>query len=387
MTGSKAKKWGTIALVVVLILGTGGIIGFRTAVGIIKGKLAEALGPESEVADLKVGWFTVEMDGLRIKGHQGWPAADVLRVERVVIVPSLRSLLSDTIQIRSITVVRPYVSALRDRDGKLKVLPSLLKEPAPKRKPSSGPPGRAVEISRITVEDGAAELFDATVAQPPLKIRLEKIQGTVRNLLVPSLKGKSQFDLTAAVKGVRQDGRGSLAGWAEIASKESSVKTELRSVDLVAFQPYLSKAAEARIQRGALDLYLQSDVKNNHLQAPGKVVISDLEFAPATGALDTFMGVPRSAVVNSLKNKDNRIAVNFTIEGDINNPQFTLREALATRLASSMAEMLGVSLRGVAEGVGTLGRKSVETAGETVKGLGDALQGLFSGPKKKNNSG
>ncbi len=182
------------------------------------------------------------------------------------------------------------------------------------------------------------------------------------------------------MKGVRRDGRGSLTGWAEFASKDSSVKTELRSVDLVAFQPYLSKAAETRIQKGSLDL--ESELRNNHLLAPGKVVISDLEFAPATGALDTFMGVPRSAVVNFLKNKDNKIAMNFTIEGDINNPQFTLREAVATRWASSMAEMLGVSIRAVAEGVGTLGRKSVETAGEAVKGLGGALQGLFGAQKK-----
>ncbi len=95
------------------------------------------------------------------------------------------------------------------------------------------------------------------------------------------------------------------------------------------------------------------------------------------------MGVPRSAVVDFLKNKDNKIAVNFTIEGDINNPQFTLREALATRMTSSMAELLGVSIRGVAEDVGTLERKSVETAGEAAKGLGGALQELFGSQKKK----
>jgi len=383
MASSKAMKWGIVTLVVVLVLVAGGILGLRIAGGIIKGKVVEALGPETEIKDLKVGWYTVEMEGLRIKGRQGWPAADTLRVERVVIAPSLRSLLSDRIRIRSITVVRPYISAVRTPDGKLQVVPSLLPGPAPKGKAPAGPPAPRVAVSRLTVEDGTVELFDATVAQPPLKIRLEKIQGTVRNVMVPSLKGKSQFDLTAAVKGVHRDGRGSLAGWAEVASKDSSVKTELRSVDLVALQPYISTAAEARVQKGALDLDLQSEVRNNHLRAPGKVVISDLEFAPATGALDTFMGVPRSVVVNFLKNKDNKIAMNFIIEGDINNPQFTLREALTTRIASGMAELLGVSIRGVAEGVGTLGRKGVETAGEAVKGLGGALQGLFGGQKKK----
>jgi hypothetical protein len=52
-------------------------------------------------------------------------------------------------------------------------------------------------------------------------------------------------------------------------------------------------------------------------------------------------------------------------------------------MASGMAEILGLSIRGVAEGVGTLGRKGVETAGKAVKGLGGALQGLFGGQKKK----
>lgn len=320
MTSSKSRKWGIIALVVVLVLCAGGMIGFRTAVGIVKGQVVKTLGPESEIADLKVGWFTIEVDGLRVKDPQGWPAADTLRADRVVIVPSLRSLFSDAIRLLAITVVRPYVSALRDKDGKLEVLPSLRERPAPKGKAPSGPPARTVAISRLTIEDGAAEPFDSLVAQPPLKIRLEKIQGTVKNLMLPSLKDKSQFDLTAAVKSVRRDGRGSLTGWAEFASKDCSVKTELRSVDLLSFQPYLSKAAETRLQKGSLDLDLESEVRNNHLLAPGKVVISDLEFAPATGALDTFMGVPRSAVVNFLKNKDNKIAMNFTIEGDINNP-------------------------------------------------------------------
>jgi uncharacterized protein involved in outer membrane biogenesis len=66
-----------------------------------------------------VGWSSVDVGELRIKGPRGWPAADTLRAERVVIVPSLRSVLSRQIGIRSITVVRPYLSALRTKDGQL----------------------------------------------------------------------------------------------------------------------------------------------------------------------------------------------------------------------------------------------------------------------------
>lgn len=83
------------------------------------------------------------------------------------------------------------------------------------------------------------------------------------------------------------------------------------------------------------------------------------------------------------KNQDNKIAVNFVLEGDINNPQFSLNETLSTRLASSMAETLGVSLGGVATGVEAVGRKGVEAAGTAGKGVGGAVQRLFGDQKKR----
>jgi len=68
-----------------------------------------------------------------------------------------------------------------------------------------------------------------------------------------------------------------------------------------------------------------------------------------------------------VKGRDNKITVHFTLEGDINNPQFSLNEAFATRVASALAKGLGVSVRGLAEGVGALGRKGAELVGETTK--------------------
>src|SRR6266542_1271770 len=66
--------------------------------------------------------------------------------------------------------------------------------------------------------------------------------------------------------------------------------------------------------------------------------------------------LPRDFVVASLKNRENKITVNFVLEGDVNDPGFSLNEALTTRLASSMAETLGVSLGGVAKGAEGLGQ-------------------------------
>ena len=91
MSNGKGMRWRLIALVALLILLVASAVGFRMAADVLKGKVAEALGPGSELQDLRVGWSGVIVEGLRIKGPQGWPAADTLRAERVRIVPSLRS--------------------------------------------------------------------------------------------------------------------------------------------------------------------------------------------------------------------------------------------------------------------------------------------------------
>jgi hypothetical protein len=87
---------------------------------------------------------------------------------------------------------------------------------------------------------------------------------------------------------------------------------------------------------------------------------------------------PEAATKDSAVN-----AVNFLLKGDINNPRFSFNEAFTARMASAMAEGLGVSIQGVVEGTGMLGRKGVEAFGQAGKGLGGAIGGLFGGQKKK----
>ena len=150
-------------------------------------------------------------------------------------------------------------------------------------------------------------------------------------------------------------------------------------MDLVALQPYLVKANETRLSRGTLDLNLDSEVRNNNLDGKGNVVLKDLEFGPSTGFLDTFMGLPRDAVLGFLKNHDNSIDVAFVLKGNIKQPSFSLNESLATRIATAMAGQLGVNIKSVAEGIGVLGRKGMEEAGSMLEGVSASIRGLLGG--------
>jgi len=379
------KRWGVIIFVFILLLLGASVLGFRMAVQMLKGKVVAALGSGSGVAELKVGWSSVELVGLDIQAPKGWPTTRTLHAERVKIVPSLRSLLTDQIHISSITVEKPYLSVLRT-PGKLLMVPSLLEDGGRKAKDKrSGEESsaRAVMISKIALEDGIVEIFDATVSQPPLKIRLERIEAVMRDIAVPSLKGITRFELAAIAKGARRDGRVKISGWVGAVGRDSSSHIVLDTVDLVSLQPYLVKRGEARVSKGTLDLNLKSEVRNNKLDGKGRMIIRELEFAPSRSYLDTFMGIPRSAVISFLKDHDGAIDLDFALQGDTSHPDFSLNETLATRVATAMAGQLGVSIKGVAEGLESLGRKGLEGAGGVAGAIGSVFRGLLGGSEKK----
>jgi hypothetical protein len=56
---------------------------------------------------------------------------------------------------------------------------------------------------------------------------------------------------------------------------------------------------------------------------------------------------------------------------------------LSTRIASALAGELGVNFKSVAEGVGTLGRKGLEEAGNLVEGVSASIKGLFGSNQKE----
>lgn len=362
MNNTRAKRWAIILVSVAILVVGGGYAAFHFAVQALKGKVEQALGPYGEVAEIRVHGNAVEILGVRIHGGvEGWPAEDQLRAERVVVEPDLRSLLSPQVRVGRITVEGGYLSMLRTADGRLRVLPSLLERP--KEKEEHGP---AVDIGTVELRNCALEFYDASVRKPPLKLRLEQLNATLDHLSLPDLGGRSKLQLQGVLKGARRDGTVAIHGNIELASKDSDISAQLRGVDLVTLQPYLLKATETGVRKGALDLDLKSTVQNNNLHAPGTLTLTGLELTSG----GTFMGMSRNAVVSMLKDRSDRISVKFVLEGNLKDPKFSLNESFATRIGSSVAETLGVSLEGLAKGVGSAG-------GSVAKGVGEAVGKLF----------
>src|SRR4051812_33972684 len=96
---------------VILIVGSGVLVvllaaavGFRVAVAKLKDRIVIALGPGAELKELNVRWSSIELVALRVPAPKDWPAAQTFEAERVTLVPSLKSLLSNDVKIASIDI-------------------------------------------------------------------------------------------------------------------------------------------------------------------------------------------------------------------------------------------------------------------------------------------
>jgi len=303
------------------------------------------------VGAVDVDWHRIEVRDLRIRadrpGPRGWPAGDELRAERVTLTPDLRSVFSGRWRVGQVRIDKAYVSLHRTRDGRLHVLPALLERPPAAQ--GSGSPAAAplVMLDQVQLRDAEVDLYDASVRQPAHRVRLAQLQVDVRDLNLPALDQPVSIEIDGVLKGPQRDGRLKIEGSVTPASRDAALRAEVHGVDLVALEPYLLTVAEGGVRRGALDLRLKADVRRNQLAAPGTLTLRQAELKPG----GSMGGVPQRAVLAAMA-KNGRIDLDFTLAGRLDDPAFSLNEDFATRIASAMAEQLGVSVGGVVEGVG-----------------------------------
>jgi hypothetical protein len=275
-------------------------------------------------------------------------------------------------------VVRGFSLVLvRTASGKLEILPKLrqtVSRPGqPASEASSAAPNRPPLpaeklIDHIAFADGQFVFYDEMIRKPPYKVTVSDASASVDHIHLPDLTEPTSLSVKGLIKGPAHTGTVTFDGWMKIASKDSQTTTTLRGVDVVTLDPYLLKKAGAKTQvtGGTLDLNLQATVTSYHIHAPGTVTLHHLQLAATDDPLDTFMQIPARAAVAALKQHGDDITLHFVIDGNLRDPKFKLNESVMTELRANFAKALGVSAEGVAKG-----------AGETVKGLGNALKNLL----------
>lgn len=329
-----------------------GLFGLHYAARRLEAAVLNALGPRSSIDSIELRWNRVALRGLRIRGDgRTWPAEDEVRAERIVIGASVRDLWEPGWRIEHVSVERGYVSMQRTRQGKLRVVPALLEKPSDTANTEGTPP--RLQIAKFELRDMAVDFHDASLPSGRHRVRIEGLQAMFGPLDLPALDTPMRIRVDALLKGSHRDGNLAIEGELTPATQDARLKASARGVDLIAMQPYLLKLNEGGVRSGTLDLSVQVAVKARHLHAPGKLTLTDLSLTEGGGAFATFAGLPRRAVISALQ-RDGCIEVAFTLDGSLNDPGFALNESFATRLASGLAENVGVSMSGVVEGAGSV---------------------------------
>lgn len=378
---ARAARRLAIAAGLLAAIGLGAVFAFRFLLRDLERRVAAALGPGAQVGSVHVDATAVEITDLVLPGGEGWPAPESLRAARVRVVPSWASLLGDEIEIARVEVDALEASALRDRDGRLRVLPTLLEtraaEPAGAGAGDTTQAAARVSIGEIEVTRGSLDFYDATVARKPWKLHLAEVEASVRDVRAPALDGPLPIRIRAVLDGPQRDGSVALDGWLTPASRDLELHFALGGVDLLALRPYFVEATKASLSRGTLDLTLDAKVKDHRLHAPGRLALADLAFASGSNAKSRVLGVPRDLLLAGLRARGGRIELAFSLDGAIDDPSFSLNEAVSTRLAVALAEDLGISVGGLVEGTLDVGQEGLRGAGSAAQGIGSALKKLL----------
>ncbi|WP_179284132.1 DUF748 domain-containing protein [Bordetella genomosp. 10] len=363
---TKPVKIVLLALVLVIALVAAGA---GLATHMVVGRINAVLGDEGHAERIHVGLAEIVLENVEVGAPPDWPARQTLRAARVVVVPHWRSLLSDEISLERITVSDYYLTILRPRNGAIRYMPTLREhhggQTAGDDKDGGDGPRRRhpVNIEKLELRGGHLDFYDATVATPPYRVPLDGVDADIGPIRQPAADVRTQLHAEGQMVGKNRRGKMELEGWVALPSHDADIQTRLRSVDVALVAPYLQRRSPAGLAGGRTDLDMRTQVEKEQLHAQGRITLADLQFSEGNAPL---LALPRKAVLAAMENHKGQISFDFSVSGNLHDPKFSMDESLATRITAGFAKALGVSVEGVAGGVG-----------DAVKGLGDALDNLL----------
>lgn len=182
---------------------------------IIKSKLEEAMGPNSRVDRIDLGWNNVGVYGLKFVKDGKTTAS----VESIKLRADFLAILKSGISISKIIIDQPSLKLEILPDGQM-VLPVVLpqkKEQEPAAKP------QPVTIHEIVIKNGTISFQDRRMPAPN-SIEAKKVNLTFKNFSYPFENEKSRFSLEAELAGKLISGSVVMDGSCNIGTKAANVK-------------------------------------------------------------------------------------------------------------------------------------------------------------------
>ncbi len=326
--------------------------------------------------------FAFEGTGLAFVDLPG--SGPQVRIEKTSFRASSQGTEAKLIELSEVILQKPYARVQINKQGKLvnPLLVVLETETGPTRtgpadqEKKKGPPTQ-VDLKGLKISQGEALILDGKVATPPYPMRLTDISLTVDQAAFPAQDAWTAYEISLNIPGKASTGVLRTSGKTKLKSLDTVSKVTLHGLDITSVKPYILKAGDVDVTRGALNLDIDLHIDKRNLNSPAKAVLRNLEFAPSKGPGEKFMNIPRSAVISFLEANNHEIALDFVVQGSIDDPKFSLRETMIARFAVHFAEKIGLGVVTAGEKLIDIQRRGIQGLGETLKDTSKGLRKLF----------
>lgn len=351
------RNKGLILAGIAVLIVAGFLVLSYTQCRFIRTRLEQTMRP-----GLRVGEINVKPTHLSLKGIQYEDPISKKRlcqIEEMKIYPSLLAVLggTGTVQIRRCMILRPSFFFYRSREGVfIGPFPKAGKEKDETREKaqegsSQGEKRKAqaatVKIDRLQIEKGSFDFEDQKTEGSTAYLQLRDTDLEMKDLHYPPVSVHSPVELKGKFKGMMKEGNLSSKGWIDLQTTDMEMTLRTREIELRAFEPYYRKKVTAEISSGHVNMDARITIRKHLLDAPGEMDLVNLRVKEGSGSV---FYIPAKSLIQMLKNKGNRMKVRFRIKGNLDDPQFNLRENVASRLAVALAESLGLPVTAVGEG-------------------------------------
>lgn len=269
-----------------------------------------------------------------------------------------------SLAISRVNLDQPYARFMINDDRSTNVDDLLIPQPADKpagsapRKATAQDKPLAIRVGEVNIKNGSANFADFTLT-PNFATAVQQLNGRIGTIdnsqsrpAPVDIEGKVDRYAPVTIKG-------SVNPFNPMASLD--IATSFKRVELTTLTPYSGKFAGFRIRKGRLNLDLHYLITEGRLKAQNKVLVEQLQLGERVDSPDA-VDLPIRLAVALLKDSQGRISIELPVEGDLNNPQFsvmpivwqTLRN-LVVRAATAPFKMLGgLVAGGSSEDLGTV---------------------------------
>jgi hypothetical protein len=369
------KKWLIIIGIIAILLIGGYLLLSFYAVKFIQARIQQVAGPGFTIAGIEVKGTYLFAKGIQYEDPLS--KKRFLLIEEMRIYPDLPSFLKGTLGIRECTISRPTFFFYRSQEGRF-IGPWTTMEREEKNKGISEGRERekrqttSIKIDKFRIRKGSIDFEDRRMGEPPAKIQLRALDLELRKVEYPFISSRSPIELRGRIKGRKGEGSIYVKGWIDLKTMDMETSFKVDGIEIKIFEPYYRKRVSAEIDSGSIDMEARVTLRNKMIDAPGRLDLVGLHVKER----GTIFWIPAKTLIDLLKDRGNRIQIQFHVKGNMDDPKFSLQETFLTRIAVSLAETLGIPIK-------VVGKTIIRGPGKGTEGLIEGLKSIEKLFKKK----